>query len=127
MLPTIRARYRHFHCIGCLFFGTLLCALFVALPVAGTAATPSSLRPGSVSCTAAWQDAGAMITSREQHTATLLADSTVLVVGGTDLKHGIEPLASAEIYDPATNRWRATGSLHAGRYYHTATLLPSGQ
>src|SRR5262249_27875959 len=33
---------------------------------------------------------------------------------------------SAELYDPATGTWTATGSLNAERYFHTATLLQKG-
>jgi hypothetical protein len=49
----------------------------------------------------------------------------VLVAGGADT--GGNSLASAELYDPATNTWSAAGSLTTARYVHTATLLPSGQ
>src|SRR5207249_4645464 len=34
-------------------------------------------------------------------------------------------LSSAELYDPAVGTWTATGSLGVGRYFHSATLLPS--
>src|SRR4029077_13438924 len=36
-------------------------------------------------------------------------------------------LASAELYNPAARMWMATGSMHATRAGHTATLLPSEQ
>src|SRR5205814_4323706 len=37
------------------------------------------------------------------------------------------PLGSAELYDPASGTWSATGSLATGRYNHTETLLPNGK
>lgn len=35
--------------------------------------------------------------------------------------------ASAELYDPATGNWSATGSLATGRSRHAAALLPNGK
>ena len=61
---------------------------------------------------------------RRDHTATLLPNGKVLVAGG---RSGGSTLASAELYDPATGTWSATGVLATARYYHTATLLPNGK
>jgi hypothetical protein len=55
----------------------------------------------------------------------LLPNGQVLVTGG--IGNGVNSLASAELYDPATGVWTATGSMATARYNHTATLLPSGQ
>ena len=39
----------------------------------------------------------------------------------------LSAFSSAELYDPATGTWTATGSLGTARYRHTATLLPNGK
>lgn len=71
-----------------------------------------------------WTPVATMAVARHWHTATLLPDGRVLVIGG----HGIGgPLASAEIYDPAANRWTPTGDLSVPRVEHSATLLPGGR
>ena len=77
-----------------------------------------------------WSVTGSMSTARENHTATLLPDGKVLVVGGFTVTSGNPngtTLASAELYDPATGTWSATGSMSTARESHTATLLPDGK
>src|SRR5262249_4102017 len=71
-----------------------------------------------------WTSAASMASSRMGHTATLLGNGKVLVAGGTN---GTSPVASAELYDPATNTWSAAAPMSAARQYHTATLLPNGK
>jgi hypothetical protein len=68
-----------------------------------------------------------MVTYRDRHTATLLADGRVLLTGGIDWAHQHFLLTSAEIYDPATETFHAVGAMQHGRQDHTATLLPSGR
>jgi hypothetical protein len=75
---------------------------------------------------------GGILQPRNNHTATLLEDGRVLIVGGrlhTDHPPGIREatLDSAELFDPATGQWTATGSLGTAREDHTATLLRSGR
>jgi hypothetical protein len=57
---------------------------------------------------------------RERHTATLLSNGKVLIAGGEDI-------ASAELYNPNTGTFTATGSMMGARAYHTATLLANGK
>ena len=60
------------------------------------------------------------------HSATLLPDGRVLVAGGGSATLG-GALAAAQLYDPATGVWTATGSLMAARMrYPSGTLLPNG-
>lgn len=71
---------------------------------------------------------GAMTTHRVYHTATLLLNGKVLVAGGRCENIGCPTfLTSAELYDPATGAWAATGTMHTDHWRHTATLLPNGQ
>lgn len=63
-----------------------------------------------------------MTTARSGHTATLLRDGTVLIVGGSRDRPG-----SAEIYDPVTGTYTATGDLTVVRNGATSTLLRDGR
>jgi hypothetical protein len=66
-----------------------------------------------------------MTTPRKRHTATLLPNGKLLVAAGDRANDNY--LASAELYDPATEAWTLTGSLGIARRTHTATLLPNGK
>jgi Galactose oxidase, central domain len=66
---------------------------------------------------------------RVYHTATLLPSGKVLIAGGLscDLDGCFGPrLSSAEIFNPATETFIATGSMSSARAGHTATLLNNG-
>jgi hypothetical protein len=67
---------------------------------------------------------GNMAASRVGHTATLLLDGRVLIVGGFD---DTSILSSAEIYNPATGTFAPAGNMTTARANHSATLLPSGK
>jgi WD40 repeat protein len=63
---------------------------------------------------------------RMDHTATLLKDGRVLVAGGWNSVES-RTVASADIFDPATNIFTPTASMSLSRHEHTATLLPDGR
>src|SRR6266508_2005230 len=66
-----------------------------------------------------------LATSRREHSATLLSDGKVLVVGGYT---GATVLATSELYDPVSGMWTAgVGLLATARREHTATLLADGR
>ncbi len=70
-----------------------------------------------------WSSANPLNTARVLHTATLLTNGKVLMVGGISTAAAV----TAELYDPATGNWTATGNLNTPRYNHVALRLPNGK
>ena len=108
---------------------TLVAAALMATSIGGILITggmstpsptpvPPSL-PAAVVTDLAWRSVSPMSVGRIGHTATLLRDGRVLVVGGYS--------ASAEIWDPRTGTFATTGSMAHLRTDHAAALLPDGR
>ena len=75
---------------------------------------------------------GSMVQAQGGATNTRLADGRVLFAGGAQASDSggkivLTRLATAELYDPATGKFSATGSLTRPRADHTATLLDTGE
>ena len=70
---------------------------------------------------------GSMTVPRAGQTITLLRDGRVLLTGGVQNAGFRSELSSAEIYDPATGTFSATGSMSVPREGHTATMLRDGR
>jgi len=101
--------------------------LTAALAMACDSSRPGSISTESLPLKAAWTTTGSLPTRHDGHTATLLPDGKVLVVGG-DSGAGTGQSSSAALYDPASGTWSPTASmLDSGRLWHTATLLPNGK
>jgi len=98
-----------------------------------TLATAELFDPATGKFTAA----GSMESARELYTATLRADGTVLVAGGVDFTSQakeraragqlLDSMATAELFDPASNKFSPTSAMTNARARHTATLLPEGE
>lgn len=96
---------------------SLLSAGWLAMGLALATACPA-LASGNFSKT------GSMNEARLYHTATLLDNGEVLVVGGI---YGLAAEQTAEVYDPAKGKFTLTGNLNTGRWMHQAVLLPDGR
>jgi hypothetical protein len=66
-----------------------------------------------------------MSADRGWHSATLLPNGKVLIAGGSTTSSGTTALA--ELYDPMTDSFTATGSMRTARQGHSATLLANGK
>jgi hypothetical protein len=65
--------------------------------------------------------------ARFNHTATKLADRSVLVTGGIGGPNSDLSLSTAEVFTPAQSSWTRVGPLTQGRTGHTATLMADGR
>ena len=76
--------------------------------------------------TGVWSFTGNLNFAVESHTATLLQNGKVLIVGGSGENFSFN---GAELYDPDTGKWSSVGIVGGNieRYDHTATLLPDGR
>jgi hypothetical protein len=71
---------------------------------------------------------GSLAVPRESHTATLLGDGRVLVVGGhAGRRPNMEVYASAEVFSVRSRRFEDAGTLLTGRHKHDAIKLADGR
>lgn len=125
-------------------FGARYFAPHVLLPggtkimVAG--GSPSKLNGGSTATNTAeiidmsaikptWSYTGSMSNARYNENLVLLADGTVLAVGGGGGGgRYTNPVFAAELYNPTTGQWSVMASQTIQRTYHsTAVLIPDGR
>jgi hypothetical protein len=82
--------------------------------------------------TGSFKVTGSMTMRRAGHTATLLPNGKVLMIGGGSDGGATLPFygtgsATAEIYDAGAGLFTSTGCMAAARFGHTATLLKNGK
>lgn len=82
-------------------------------------ATPFTVRVAMARPAAAFVQTGRMTVARDGHTATLLLDGRVLIAGGGP--------ASAELYEPTSQTFTATGSMKITKGARSATLLANSK
>ena len=88
------------------------------------AAVTTKAAPSNVSALAEAPPVDSMTVERRGHTATRLSDGRVLIAGGESSSGALN---QAEIYDPASAMFSATGNMGTARADHTATLLSDGR
>ena len=90
----------------------------------GALASAEIYDPGTNKFTAT----GSMHSARVYHSATTLSDGRILIAGGCSSGQvGSAALATAEIYDPKTQKFSLTGSMTSRRAYQGAALLGDGR
>jgi Domain of unknown function (DUF1929)/Kelch motif len=95
----------------------------------GAAATNTAEIIDMSAATPVWSYTGSMTYARYNENLVLLADGTVLAVGGGGgWGEYTNPVFAAELYNPTTAQWTVMASQTIQRTYHsTAVLLPDGR
>jgi hypothetical protein len=70
-----------------------------------------------------WAYTGSMTYPRYNHNLVLLADGTVLAVGGNTEGIYDDPVEQAELYNPSTGAWTVMSSQQANRGHHSVAVL----
>lgn len=96
--------------------GARVCEVSVAIPPG--LRYPAVLDPS-------WQTTGMMTAERANFDAASLADGRALLVGGLDAMD--VPMTSAELFDPATKTFAATGSTAVAHSVHGMVTLDDGR
>ncbi len=96
-----------------------------------TDSTDSTSTIDLTEATPKWRQIAPMHNDRVYHTLTMLADGTVLAVGGeatSDQEVVTTGVLPTEIWNPATETWSTAAPIAAARNYHsTAMLMPDGR
>jgi N-acetylneuraminic acid mutarotase len=69
-----------------------------------------------------WSIIARMSMARSEHTASVLTNGKVLVIGG----YNSIVVSENELYDPSTERWTNSDDMKTIRRAHTATVLTNG-
>jgi hypothetical protein len=99
--------------------------------VAGGVAVETQTRLASAElydpATGTWTATGNLAVARQQAAVVMLNDGRVLVIGGSGPNSNLDPLASVEMYNPATGQWATTGAMTVPRVGHSAVLMSNGR
>ncbi len=73
-----------------------------------------------------WSPTGSMGVARDTPTGVLLSTGKVLMTGGcttNTCENNVPPVATTELYNPATGTWAPSGAMSSARWGHSATVL----
>ena len=77
--------------------------------------------------TGTWTATGSLGYARHQAAVIMLNDGRVMVIGGSGSAATLDPLATTEMYNPATGQWAVTGTMTVPRAGPAAVVLSNGR